>query len=51
MQRRASDALYRKAEDELGVRGLADLVILVGRYQFTCVVLNSFEIPAPSDTE
>jgi 4-carboxymuconolactone decarboxylase len=39
--------VYREAEASFGQNGLLNLIYLVGLYQFTCAVLNGFEIPVP----
>jgi len=37
---------YTHAEQELGHKGVVDLVLLIGLYLATCALLNAFDIPA-----
>ena len=39
--------LFTASRAALGLKGLVDLVQLVGAYQVVCGVLNSFAVPAP----
>jgi 4-carboxymuconolactone decarboxylase len=41
------DALFRKAQETFGNRGIVDLLVLAGCYVTVCSMLNSFEIPVP----
>jgi 4-carboxymuconolactone decarboxylase len=38
---------YERAERLLGLRGVVDMVLLIGLYLATCSLINAFEIPAP----
>jgi 4-carboxymuconolactone decarboxylase len=44
------DATYRRAVDELGERGLMDLVGLIGYFAGICMVMNVAHTPAPPDS-
>ncbi len=41
------DDLYARAEAELGIVVLADVVILVGFYEYTALALQVFRVPLP----
>ena len=47
---RVPEALYRKAENCFGTKGLTDIAILIGIYHTVSLTLNLFEIPAPHST-
>lgn len=47
VQRRLEDALYARAEAELGRDRLVDLVGLCGYYTLISMTLNAFEVPLP----
>ena len=44
-----SDATYAEAERAFGREGLVPLAFLAAAYTATCVMLNAFAVPAPSD--
>ncbi|MDT5075617.1 MAG: 4-carboxymuconolactone decarboxylase [Mycobacterium sp.] len=44
---RIDEALYRRAENVFGTKGLTDIVILIGIYHTVCATLNLFEVPVP----
>jgi 4-carboxymuconolactone decarboxylase len=46
-ERRVDDELYAKAKEALGEQVLAEVVMLAGRYQVTCFLLNAYEVPVP----
>jgi 4-carboxymuconolactone decarboxylase len=50
LSRRIKDDLFGEAQQALGLKGLVDLVQLVGAYQTVCGILNCFAIPAPTTT-
>jgi 4-carboxymuconolactone decarboxylase len=50
LSRRVKDDLFGEAQQALGLKGLVDLVQLVGAYQTVCGILNCFAIPAPTTT-
>jgi 4-carboxymuconolactone decarboxylase len=41
------DALFEKAKQRFGERGLVDLTGLIGYYSFVSVTLNMFQVPVP----
>ena len=41
------EATYRKTSRALGIRGVVDLVHLIGIYLTTSALLNAFNVPAP----
>jgi 4-carboxymuconolactone decarboxylase len=43
------EATYRKTSRALGIRGVVDLVHLIGIYLTTSALLNAFDVPAPED--
>ena len=43
------DALYARAQDELGRQQLIELVALVGHYNLVGFLLNGFEVPPPAE--
>lgn len=45
--RRVDDALFNAAKEHFGLRGLVDLLSLIGAYQTVCGLLNGFAVPAP----
>jgi 4-carboxymuconolactone decarboxylase len=45
---RVDDALYRKAEQTFGRKGLFDIAALIGQYHTVCTVLTLFAVPAPA---
>lgn len=45
--RRVDDATYARVQSMFGVKGLVDMVHLIGFYLTTCALLNAFDIPAP----
>jgi 4-carboxymuconolactone decarboxylase len=45
--RALSDATYAAAEAALGIRGLVDLVGILGYYTLVSMTLNAFEVPTP----
>jgi len=45
--REVSDSTYRKAENEIGNRGLIDLVGILGYYGLICMTIVAFEVTAP----
>ena len=47
-QRRVDEGLFGEASEAFGVKGVANMVALVGCYLFVCSFLNIFEIHAPS---
>ena len=47
--RRVTDQLYAATLDALGVRGVIDMVHLIGLYLATSAILNAFNVPAPDD--
>ncbi len=47
--RSVGDRHYSAAVDALGIQGVADAVNLIGIYLATSVLLNTFEVPAPSE--
>lgn len=47
--RSLSDATYAEAERAFGKGGLVALAFLAAAYTATCVMLNAFTVPAPSD--
>jgi 4-carboxymuconolactone decarboxylase len=47
-RRGIDDALFAAAKERFGLKGLVDLVSLVGAYQTVCGLLNAFAVPAPS---
>ncbi len=48
--RKVSDATFRRAENEIGTRGLVDLVGILGYYGLICMTIVAFEVPAPQGT-
>jgi 4-carboxymuconolactone decarboxylase len=47
LEHRVDGGLYAEAEQTFGLRGLADMVYLIGIYQIVCAFLNAFEVPVP----
>jgi hypothetical protein len=47
LERRVDAGLYAEAEQSFGLKGLADMLYLVGIYNLVCGFLNSFEVPVP----
>lgn len=47
VSRRIDDDLFAAAKDSFGLKGLVDLVNLIGAYQTVCGLLNGFVVPAP----
>jgi 4-carboxymuconolactone decarboxylase len=45
--RKVSDETYRRAEKELGVRGVVDLVGILGYYGLISMTIVAFEVPLP----
>jgi 4-carboxymuconolactone decarboxylase len=45
--RRIDDDLFAAAENSFGLKGLVDLINLIGAYQTVCGLLNGFAVPAP----
>lgn len=45
--RRVSDATYARAEKELGVVGVVDLVGILGYYGLISMTINAFRVPIP----
>jgi 4-carboxymuconolactone decarboxylase len=45
--RRVDDDLFAAAKNSFGLKGLVDLVNLIGAYQTVCGLLNGFAVPAP----
>ncbi len=45
------DALYGQAREVLGEVIIADLVVLVGFYEYTALALRTFRVPLPEGTE
>jgi 4-carboxymuconolactone decarboxylase len=45
--RRVDDALFNAAKEHFGLKGLVDLLSLIGAYQTVCGLLNGFAVPAP----
>ncbi len=48
-QHRASDATYQRAEERYGSDQLVEIIALAGYYTTLCLLLNGFELPAPSE--
>ncbi len=48
-ERVVSDATYAEAERAFGREGVVALAFLAAAYSATCVMLNAFTVPAPSD--
>ena len=46
--RRVSDATYRRAEAELGSRGVVDLVGILGYYGLISMTIVAFDVPVPA---
>jgi 4-carboxymuconolactone decarboxylase len=47
--RRVSEANYRRAVDELGLKAVVELVGILGYYSLVSLTLNAFEVPLPPD--
>jgi 4-carboxymuconolactone decarboxylase len=47
--RRVDDVLFNAAKEHFGLKGLVDLLSLIGAYQTVCGLLNGFAVPAPED--
>jgi 4-carboxymuconolactone decarboxylase len=45
--RRIDDDLFAAAKTSFGLKGLVDMVNLIGAYQTVCGLLNGFAVPAP----
>jgi hypothetical protein len=45
--RRIDDDLFAAAKNSFGLKGLVDLINLIGAYQTVCGLLNGFAVPAP----
>jgi 4-carboxymuconolactone decarboxylase len=45
---RVDEALYRKAEQAFGRKGLVDMAALIGAYHAVCTTLTMFNVPAPA---
>ncbi|MCV7331998.1 carboxymuconolactone decarboxylase family protein [Mycobacterium cookii] len=46
---RVDETLYREAERHFGVKGLTDMVILIGIYHTVSATLNLFAVPVPQE--
>jgi 4-carboxymuconolactone decarboxylase len=46
--RQVDDALFAAAKEHFGLRGLVDLINLIGAYQTVCGLLNGFAVPTSS---
>jgi 4-carboxymuconolactone decarboxylase len=46
--RKVSDETYRRAEKEIGSRGLVDLVGILGYYGLISLTIVAFEVPVPA---
>jgi 4-carboxymuconolactone decarboxylase len=46
--RKVSDETYRRAEKEIGPRGLVDLVGILGYYGLISLTIVAFELPVPA---
>jgi 4-carboxymuconolactone decarboxylase len=46
-RRKVSDATYRRAEKEIGRRGLVELVGILGYYGLISMTIVAFEVPVP----
>lgn len=44
------DATYRSAQELLGVKGVVELVALIGYYTLVAMTLNAHEVPMPAGT-
>jgi 4-carboxymuconolactone decarboxylase len=49
--RRVSDATFAAAKQQLGERGVVDLIALMGYYQMVAMLLNVDEYPLPAGTQ
>jgi 4-carboxymuconolactone decarboxylase len=47
-RRKVSDEIYQRAEQELGGRGLVDLVGILGYYGLISMTIVAFEVPVPA---
>lgn len=47
VSRRIDDDLFAAAKTSFGLKGLMDLINLIGAYQTVCGLLNGFAVPAP----
>ena len=43
--------LYERAKHAFGQQGLVDMTFLLGLYLYTCVALNAFNVPVPSEPD
>jgi 4-carboxymuconolactone decarboxylase len=46
--RRVSEQTFRRAVDELGLKGVVELVGILGYYSLVSLTLNAFEVPIPA---
>lgn len=46
--RRVSEQTFRRAVDELGFKGVVELVGILGYYSLVSLTLNAFEVPVPA---
>jgi 4-carboxymuconolactone decarboxylase len=46
-ERRIEQSLYDQAAELFGIRGISDMLHLIGAYQTVCGLLNAFDIPVP----
>ncbi len=49
--RRVSDAIYARAREQIGERGVVELTALLGYYALVSMTLNTFEVELPSGAE
>ncbi len=45
--RKVSDATYKRAVDELGLKGVVELTGILGYYGLISITINAFEVPLP----
>jgi 4-carboxymuconolactone decarboxylase len=46
---RVDDTTFLEARKAFGDRGITDMIVLAGTYYTVCGLLNTFEVPAPSE--
>lgn len=44
-------ALYQRALDAFGAKGLVDMIFLIGGYLTVCALLTTFSVPAPAGNQ
>ena len=47
---RIDDSTFSQARKAFGDSGIVDIIVLAGTYYTVCGLLNTFEVPAPSET-